>query len=142
VNLGLEHQAFRIHEQLSFAAADLLSTIVAPLFATGPACLGRLGINDTRAGLWVSPQPHPQAYTQSCVEPLEGSINAPSPKPPVDGLLRREVAGQKPPSAAALEDVEDGVEDLPSGVDFRSSSLVGRWNMELKTLPFGVGEIG
>jgi len=25
---------------------------------------------------------------------------------------------------------------------FRSSSLVGRWNMELQILPFGVGEIG
>ena len=46
---------------------------------------------------------------------------------------------QKPPSAAALEDVEDGVEDLAGAVGFRSSSLVGRWNMELKTLPFGVG---
>ena len=40
VNLGLEHQAFRIHEQLSFAAADLLAAIVAPLFATGPARFG------------------------------------------------------------------------------------------------------
>src|SRR5215210_8982596 len=102
VNLGLEHQAFRIHEQLSFAAADLLAAIVAPLFATGPTRLGRLGINYSCAGLWVSPQPHPQAHTQSGVEPLEGSIYAPSPKPVIDGLPRREVAGQKPPSAAAL----------------------------------------
>src|SRR5215217_4562500 len=40
VNLRLEHQAFRIQEKLSFAAADLLAAIVAPLFATGPARFG------------------------------------------------------------------------------------------------------
>src|SRR5215203_6607516 len=67
---------------------------------------------------------------------------APPPKPPVDSLPGREVAGSKPPSAAALEEVEDGVEDLAGAVGFRSSSLVGRRNMELQTLPFSIGEIG
>ena len=51
VYLGFEHQGFRIHEQVSLAAADLLAAIVAPLFATGPARLGRLGINYSCAGL-------------------------------------------------------------------------------------------
>src|SRR5919112_3429696 len=92
--------------------------------------------------MWISPQPHSQAFAHSCVKPLKGSIYAPPPKPPVNGLPRRQVTGQKPPSTAALEDVEDGVEDLAGAVGFRSSSLVGRWNMELQTLPFGVGEIG
>jgi len=89
-----------------------------------------------------STQLHPQAFTQSCVEPLKGSIYAPPPKPPVDTLPRWEVAGQKTPRTAAPEDVEDGVEDLAGAVGFRSSPLVGRRNMELKTPPFGVGEIG
>src|SRR5215210_5076117 len=93
VNLGLEHQAFRIHEQLSFAAADLLAAIVAPLFATGPTRLGRLGINYSCAGLWVSPQPHPQAHTQSGVEPLEGSIYAPSPTAPCSKVAPRGIVG-------------------------------------------------
>ena len=63
VNLDLEYQAFRIHEQVSLAAADLLAAIAAPLFATGSARLGRLRIDYTRAGLRVSPQPYSQALS-------------------------------------------------------------------------------
>src|SRR5215218_10098455 len=127
---------------MALPAANLLPTVISARFTAHPGRLGRLRIDYSCAGLWVSPQLHPQAFTQSRVELLEGSIYAPPPKPPVDGLPRREVARQKPPSAAALEDIEDGVEDLAAAVGFRSSSLVGRRNMEFQTLPFGVGEIG
>src|SRR5215218_3779055 len=127
---------------MALPAANLLPTVISARFTAHPGRLGRLRIDYSCAGLWVSPQLHPQAFTQSRVELLEGSIYAPPPKPPVDGLPRREVARQKPPSAAALEDIEDGVEDLAAAVGFRSSSLVGRRNMELQALPFGVGEIG
>jgi hypothetical protein len=60
----------------------------------------------------------------------------------MDGLPRREVSGQEPPSAAALEDVEDGVEDHVAAVGFRSSLRIGRRNKELQILPFGVGKVG
>jgi hypothetical protein len=55
VNLGFEYQALRIHEQVSLSAANLLAAIVAPLFATDPARLGRLRIDYPRTGLRVSP---------------------------------------------------------------------------------------
>jgi hypothetical protein len=34
----------------------------------------------------------------------------------INGRPRREVVGQKPPRAAAFEDVEDGVENISQGV--------------------------
>jgi hypothetical protein len=51
VNLGLEDQTFHIYQQVSLSASDLLAAIVSPVFATGPARLGRLRIDDTPAGL-------------------------------------------------------------------------------------------
>jgi hypothetical protein len=73
---------------------------------------------------------------------LEGSVCAPLPKPSVNGLPRREVAGQEPPGAAAFEDIEDGVQDLAGAVGFRSASFVGSWNVRLQSLPLGVSEMG
>ncbi len=46
----------------------------------------------------------------------------PSPEVVIDGPPRREVVGQKPPGAAAIEDVEDGVEDLVRAVNPGSST--------------------
>ena len=51
VDFGFEYQAFRIHKQVPLASADLLAAIVAFLFATNPARLGRLRIDYPRAGL-------------------------------------------------------------------------------------------
>ena len=141
VDLGFEHQSLRIHQERRF----LPRTFFPPSYPrASPPTPVVLADCDRLPLRWAvgSPQLHPQAFTQSCVEPIKGSIYAPPPEPPVDGLPRREVAGQKPPSAAAREDVEDGVEDLAGAVGFRSSSLVGRRNIEFQTLPFGVGEVG
>ena len=45
--LGLEHRAFRIHEQVPLVAADLLlAAIVTPHLATGSARIGRLRVDD------------------------------------------------------------------------------------------------
>src|SRR5918998_250490 len=112
VDLGLEDQAFRIHEQVALAPADLLAAVVASMFTADPARLGRLRIDDTRARLRFSPQPYPQALAQRHVEPLEGPVDAPLPEPMVDGFPRREVTRQEPPGTATLEQVEDSVQDL------------------------------
>ena len=59
-NLHSENQSLRIYdlriyEQVSLSAANLLSTVVAPLLATDPARLGRLRIYYPGAGLRLSP---------------------------------------------------------------------------------------
>jgi hypothetical protein len=50
--------------------------------------------------------------------------------------------GQQPPGTAALEDVEDRIEDLARGVNSRSSSVVGRRDVGFEIFSFDVGKIG
>lgn len=45
VDPGLQHQALRIHEQVSLAPLDLLATIIAALFAAHPSGLRRLWLS-------------------------------------------------------------------------------------------------
>src|SRR5215216_2747649 len=127
---------------MTLSTTNLLAAIVSTRLTAYSGGLGRLGIDHSCAGLRVSARPHPQAFTQSCVEPLEGSIYAPSPKPPVDGLPRREVAGQKPPSTATPQDVEESVKDLAEAVDSRSSSPFWGREVGLEVVPFSVGKVG
>jgi hypothetical protein len=54
VNLGLQDQPFRIHEQVSLPAANLFPTILSPRFSAHPGSLCRLGIHYSSAGLRVS----------------------------------------------------------------------------------------
>jgi hypothetical protein len=56
----------------------------------------------------------------------------------VDALPRRKVAGQKSPGAAALEQVEDGIQD-PAEAMYSwpsPSSLLRRGEVRLETGPF------
>src|SRR5829696_5405461 len=142
VDLGFEDQSFCIHQQMTLPAANLLPALVAPRFATYPGRLGRLRIDHSRAGLGVSPQPHPQALAQRRVEPLPHTVEAPNPEVVMDGLPGREVVGQKSPGTATTDDVEDSVEDLAERVHPRSPG--GFWDGEMRfyTSPFGVGEVG
>jgi hypothetical protein len=59
------------------------------------------------------------------VHPFPGSIHSPGSKIMVDGLPGWEVVRQESPSAAALHDVEDSVEDLPRAMEPGASAVVG-----------------
>src|SRR4028118_2097960 len=109
------------------------------MFGHGPTSLPSAESWPRRLTLprWRTASPQPLA--QRGVGPLEGSVCASPPEPSVDGLPGRKDLGQQPPGAAALEHVEDGVGDLASAMDSRSSSLVGAWDVELQTLPFAIG---
>jgi hypothetical protein len=54
VHPGLQHQPFRIHQQVSLPAADFLTTVVASLLPAHTARLVRLGIDYRSAGMKVS----------------------------------------------------------------------------------------
>ncbi len=82
---------------------------------------------------------YPRPHAQLVVDPLPGAVEAPGSEVVVDGLPRREIAGQEPPGTTAFENVEDGIEDLAGAVGFRSSSLVGSRSMDLQIPSFGVG---
>src|SRR3712207_5909067 len=99
---------------------DLLGTVVATLFSAHARGLDRLGIHDGRAGLRVPLEAYPRALAQGRVHPLPRPVQTPEPKVVVDGFPRREVVRLESPGAAALYDVEDGVEDLAQGIDART----------------------
>jgi hypothetical protein len=91
----------------------LLGGVEAAFVASYSRGLNRLGVHDTGARVRISAKVPPQPLAQLFVQTLPGPIDTPPPEPAVDGLSRREVPRQQPPRAAALQDVEDGVEDRP-----------------------------
>jgi hypothetical protein len=101
---------------MSLASFDLLGTVVSSPFSAHPGRFDRLAIHHASARLGISAHTHPHSFAQGSVHPLEGALEPPSPEVVVDGLPGREVVGQQSPGAAALQDVEDGVEDLAQGV--------------------------
>src|SRR5215216_7075215 len=109
---------------MALPAAHLLAPVVASLFTAHSSCLGRLGVNDACARMDVPAQADPHALTQRRVQPLPCAVYAPPPEPTVDGLPRWEVTGQQPPRTAALEHIEDRIEDLGVGVNCRSACVV------------------
>ncbi len=92
--------------------SERLASVVASLFPAHAGRLDRLAVDYARAGLRVSSEVNPHPLAQRPVHPFPGAVEAPSSEVVVDGLPRREVVGQKPPGAAAFDDVEDGVKDL------------------------------
>jgi len=59
----------------------------------------------------------------------------------IDGRPSREVVRKQAPLAAALEDVEDSVEDLPKIVGPGASIFFGGRHVRLYIVPLGIREI-
>src|SRR5215203_6450968 len=127
---------------MALPAANLFSAIVTSRFSahSGSLCGLRVDYPSTRLG--VSPETGSQALVDCLVYSFPGAVEAPSSEVVVDSLPRREVTGQKPPLAAALQDVENSVEDLAEAMDSWVSSPFRGWEVGLEILPFGVGEVG
>ena len=60
---------------MTLSSFDLLATIVTALFPTHRGTLDRLRIHHARAGLGISLQAHPQAFSESSVDPLPGTFS-------------------------------------------------------------------
>src|SRR5215213_11183887 len=116
VDPRLEHQALGVHQEVPFSTFHLLGGVEAALVASHPGGLDRLGVHYACAGLGIPARPAPHAFAQRGVQALPRAVDAPSPEPVVDGLPRRELAGQHAPRTTALQDVEDGIEDRPQAV--------------------------
>src|SRR5215203_5418549 len=127
---------------MALASFDLLATIVTALFSAYSGSLYRLAIHNARTRLRVPPQSDPQAFSDSPVDSLPGTIDAPFSEVVVDGGPLREVVGKQAPLATALQEIEDGIEDLAEAVDPRSPKVFGSRQVRLYTVPFGIGKIG
>src|SRR5215216_3406719 len=142
VDPGLDHQSLRVHEQVALPAADLLAAVEAPLLTADAGDLGRLRVEDAGTRLGISPKPHPQAFAHRAVEPLPGTIQAPFPEVVEHRFPGRELAREHPPLTTTLQDVEDGVKDLASTVQPRTSAPFRGRGVRLKLLPLLVGQVG
>jgi hypothetical protein len=60
----------------------------------------------------------------------------------VDGLPGREVMRKQAPSAATLEQVQDGVDDLAGVVYLWTTGSLGCGQVGLKAGRFDIGEVG
>src|SRR5215218_5026205 len=128
---------------MALSAANLFSAIVTPRLSAHPGSLCGLRVDYPGTRLGVSPEASSQALVDCLVHPFPGAVEAPSfDAVVVDSLPRREVTGQKPPLAAALQDVENSVEDLAEAMDSWVYSPVRGWEVGLEVQSFGVGEVG
>ena len=127
---------------VSLTAFNLLATIVTSLLSAHPGGLGRLGVHYPSAGFRIALELNAQAFAESAVHPLPGSVDAPSSEVVKDGLPRWEVVRQKAPRAATPQDVEDRIEYFPGTVGPWSAGGFRDGKMRLHTCPFCVGEVG
>jgi hypothetical protein len=75
MDLGFEHEAFRIYQQVTLTAFDLLTSVVTALFSAHRGALDRLGIHYARAGLGISLLSDSQAFADSPVDPFPGTVH-------------------------------------------------------------------
>src|SRR5215208_5000088 len=127
---------------MALAPFDLLGPVVATFSSSDAGRLHPLAVHYGRARLGVPPEANPHPFAQRGVHPLPDTVQTPSPEVVLDGLPRREVVRQKSPGAAALQDVEDGVEDLEQAVQARSPFVFWERQERFDALPLGIGKVG
>src|SRR5215211_3905239 len=127
---------------MALPAANLFAAVVTSRFSAHPGSLCGLRVDYPGTGLGVSSEASSQALVDCLVHLFPGAVEAPSSEVVVDSLPRREVTRQKPPLAAALQDIENSVQDLAGAVDSWASSPFRGREVGLEIQPFGVGEVG
>lgn len=100
VNAGQEHQAEGIHQQVTLSALQPFSAIIAPLWSAHAGALHALAVHDGGAGLGITFFSGSHPATQPLVKGAQRAIGPPTLELTVNGLPRREVRRQEPPSAA------------------------------------------
>ncbi len=93
MNLGFEHEAFGVHQDMALTSFDLLASYsISVLFSAHRGSLDQLRIHHPGTGLRISPQADPKALADSLVDPLPGAIDPPlSEIVVIDGGPSREV---------------------------------------------------
>jgi hypothetical protein len=91
MDLRLEDETFSVHQQVALAALDLLAPVIATFFSAHRGSLDRLTIHDARTGLRIPLQANSQAFPDSPVDALPGTVYAPGSEVVVDGGPSRKV---------------------------------------------------
>ena len=82
----LEYETLGVHQDVALTSFDLLAAVIAPILSPYCSTLHRLGIHHACAGLWMSPQANPEAFSYSPVDMLPGAIDTPLSEIVVDSL--------------------------------------------------------
>ena len=70
---------------MSLTALYLLASVVTPIFSAHRSALDRLGIDHPGAGLRISPQANPKAFSYGLIDALPGAVDTPLSEIVVDG---------------------------------------------------------
>jgi hypothetical protein len=84
--------------------------------------LDGLAVQDACTGLGIPPHLGSQLFPESSMDGLPGAIQPPETEVMVGGSPRRKFMGEEPPLTSGTKEVEDGVHDLPQGMQSRSAS--------------------
>ncbi len=142
VDLRFEHEALGVYPDMSLSALHLLAAVVSSLLSSHARAPERPVIHHAGARTRIPSDAHAQTLAQGGVQPLPGTVEAPGPEVVVDGLPGRKLVGQQAPGTSATQHVEDGVEDLPQGMDSRAAGSLRDGEVRLYAGPLGVGKVG
>ena len=127
---------------MTFSACNLLSSVKTAL-QTAFRSLDGLAIYNrgTRLRLFpVSLSTHSRA--QGLVHLLPQDILSPQAEIMIDGLPRRQVAGHHSPGTAALQNVENAIQNHAPAVSARPTSRRFAWQVWSNFQPLGIIQVG
>jgi hypothetical protein len=138
MHLQRQHQALRIHDQVAFAAFDLLAAVISTCRSTDATRFDRLTIDDRRARLYLATEATPHCFAQGGVDGLPHTQQPPQSEVVVDGFPLREVVRQPFPATAGFGHLEHGVQQSPAR-NRRLPAIGFRFrHQERDDRPFGV----
>jgi hypothetical protein len=134
----------RVHRQVTFAALDLFSRVVAA-FAGLIGGFDRLAVNNGGRRGHLSAFGLAQPVAQGVVNKGPSPILAPLAKVTVDRLPRTEILGQKPPRTTGSDLVADRVEQR-AAIQFERTpafafARFGLGNERLDLVPFFISKV-
>ena len=142
VDVGAEHEAAGVHEQVALPACEALGSIVTALGSSCPGALDRLAVDHRPAWVAVASFRLAHRLTKPVVSLAQPPVSAPLPEVVVDRLPRRVLSRKHPPGAAGAQQVEDGVGYAPGRPLRWTATPFGRLEQRLQQGPFGVGKVG
>ena len=135
-----QQQTQGINQDVTLSSLDSFAGVVADIAAMAVG-FDALTVQDGRGRLLMPLLNNAKADSQCIVEGRPSLIHAPEAKDMVNRLPRGEVGGHLTPGDAALENIEDGIDD-PASVGRRSATFFEFRQHGLKKFPLRVGQIG
>src|SRR3954469_18510784 len=126
---------------MPFSACNLLSGVIAALWAAHISALHALAVEDCCRGLPVFSCLLSTHCSERVMNPLPEPRDSPLSEVVIDRLPVREIQWQHPPTDASSQHVEDGVYHFTHVGGARTSSRSGSRDIVSDTFPLSVGEI-